>query len=665
VEVPLPEVLIYVYDESGALAALTDDSANPKTNPFTSDDFGNFAFNVAVDGVYRIDYRNGGKPVFSENVIIGIPLQFKGDPGGNVMAIGLFTIAASLPIPIGTDLVQTSGYAARGVGIARYVYDPTVDATYVSTHPAGAAFVSANARGFKLAERVLTPQMFGATGVGDETLYATNYASDVTGSPITITQQTTDGLALNAMFRWLRSLGGGSCYIPKGAYPVYGYLERIDFPCTIEGEGRGLAIIRNCAASPTNTNGYGILVLQPVTLTDITIRDITLDGQVLNRIKPTGEFRNYPLAPYGAVRLVLDRVNVVNSPIDCMATGFNSDMTVSLQAVDCLFSNAYRNTVSLVAGWNQQYTNCIFEKGGIPFGGTAPQYVLDIEPDASANTIKNITFANCAFREAINVLAGGIWAGNVRFVGCRFHAYGGPAGTGNTASQPLLINFRGGEFTLSGCDFEYTGGGYDGQLLLEPPPGSGDYAATEFVKLDGCRLNGCGIAGYSQHMIFNNVEVKNSLWPVLLGGSGIQNLKIKGMTLINVFDPTNRNAGGGAYSSFALTNQFEGRANIDAVDISVDAGEMPAAFVTLLSATTQGYGFLNGAAPGAAAEMKITNIHVSGFYRKLPTAIGKALNTTNFRDWESPNSAPADTAGQTAGPAATYYRNCTMYGDVA
>jgi hypothetical protein len=86
---------------------------------------------------------------------------FKGDPGGNAMAIGLFSQAAALSIPVGTDLVQTSGWGARGVGSATYVYDAAVDATYVAAHPRS-AFVSANGRGFRLSgETISLPQLGG------------------------------------------------------------------------------------------------------------------------------------------------------------------------------------------------------------------------------------------------------------------------------------------------------------------------------------------------------------------------------------------------------------------------------------------------------------------------------------------------------------------------
>jgi hypothetical protein len=45
---------------------------------------------------------------------------FKGDPGGNVMAIGLFSGASALTIPAGVDRIQTTGYRAVGRGDATY-----------------------------------------------------------------------------------------------------------------------------------------------------------------------------------------------------------------------------------------------------------------------------------------------------------------------------------------------------------------------------------------------------------------------------------------------------------------------------------------------------------------------------------------------------------------
>lgn len=87
--------------------------------------------------------------------------SFKGDPGGNAMAIGPFTSAGQLRIEAGYDLVQTSGYDTPGVGAARYSYDPVVDTVYVAANPR-TSFVSANSRGFRIAEGEIAMAAVGA-----------------------------------------------------------------------------------------------------------------------------------------------------------------------------------------------------------------------------------------------------------------------------------------------------------------------------------------------------------------------------------------------------------------------------------------------------------------------------------------------------------------------
>lgn len=98
---------------------------------------------------------------------------FKGDPGGNVMAIGLFSAASLLTIAVGTDLVQTSGHTTLGYGAARYVLDEDVthDAAWVAAHP-NVAFISANARTFILDEtQFLTDGMIGCLPDCDQDAY--------------------------------------------------------------------------------------------------------------------------------------------------------------------------------------------------------------------------------------------------------------------------------------------------------------------------------------------------------------------------------------------------------------------------------------------------------------------------------------------------------------
>jgi hypothetical protein len=115
--------------------------------------------------------RIGGNKVLAPNPVDGaievvdIGDRFKGDPGGNAMAIGLFTAAGTMAIEAGYDLVQTSGWSRVGVGQALYAFDPLIDAAYVATH-LRTAFIDANGRGFRFAGRTLDAFQVGAKGSG-------------------------------------------------------------------------------------------------------------------------------------------------------------------------------------------------------------------------------------------------------------------------------------------------------------------------------------------------------------------------------------------------------------------------------------------------------------------------------------------------------------------
>lgn len=96
-----------------------------------------------------------------------LPAALKGDPGGNAMVIGAFSILAMQLIPAGTDLIRTNGYGVgTGAGGAFYVYDAAVDAAYVAANPRTAK-ISLNGRGFRLAmDQPLYVEHWGAVGDG-------------------------------------------------------------------------------------------------------------------------------------------------------------------------------------------------------------------------------------------------------------------------------------------------------------------------------------------------------------------------------------------------------------------------------------------------------------------------------------------------------------------
>ena len=82
----LPGVAVTVVsDVDGSLAALTDDGGNALPNPFTTDQYGNYYFNVAP-GYYDLLFYYGGRQVFkNSNVNIGAISQL---PAGTVVKIG-------------------------------------------------------------------------------------------------------------------------------------------------------------------------------------------------------------------------------------------------------------------------------------------------------------------------------------------------------------------------------------------------------------------------------------------------------------------------------------------------------------------------------------------------------------------------------------------------
>lgn len=150
--------------------------------------------------------RLGGKVLGFNAATGGFEVQgagsFKGDPGGNVMAIGLFVTGSTLMIPVGADLVQTSGYDRRGIGVARYAFDPGANAAndiaYAAANPR-TSFRSANGRLFKLvAEGWVDVSCFGARG--DDAI--------------------DDTVAIQAAVTFMSGRNGGTLFFPRGDYKV-------------------------------------------------------------------------------------------------------------------------------------------------------------------------------------------------------------------------------------------------------------------------------------------------------------------------------------------------------------------------------------------------------------------------------------------------------------
>jgi hypothetical protein len=117
---------------------------------------------AAADSIfpYRVLGRN---PITGALMELDLPSTFRGDPGGNAMAIGRWASFTSLSIPSGTDQVQTDGYVVRGWGQALYV----LDEDQVSPTATVYRRKSANNRWFRLSkDQPLALSMFGAAADG-------------------------------------------------------------------------------------------------------------------------------------------------------------------------------------------------------------------------------------------------------------------------------------------------------------------------------------------------------------------------------------------------------------------------------------------------------------------------------------------------------------------
>lgn len=148
---PVPGAQIFVYKPDGTEAVLTSDGVTPLAQPVVTDQFGTYSYYHA-DSLVREDVRFAGKLRYRE--MVGKPE--KGDPGGNIMAIGLLKDADGMDLQ-GADLVRTSGNIDVGFGGGFYGADDTID---LGAHPKAGFTASGGQRMRILRSEVLTPQHF-------------------------------------------------------------------------------------------------------------------------------------------------------------------------------------------------------------------------------------------------------------------------------------------------------------------------------------------------------------------------------------------------------------------------------------------------------------------------------------------------------------------------
>lgn len=556
---------------------------------------------------------------------------------------------------------------------------------------------------------LITVKDFGAKGDDDQTLYTANYQSDRVSQPSTITQQTKDGLAFNKAIRYLRNKGGGALYIPEGVYRVYGYLERIDFPCVIYGAGSS-SLIKNCDNSPTDRNGYGVFHIEPEFVSEITFMNLKVDGNGHTRTKPTLEWRSYNFHVCGKPQLRMLNVTSVNATIDCFTTRYtrpfemDGDDILWCKLINCHFEDAYRNTLSLVAGNNIDFVNCTIMGGGYVHGGTNPRFCLDIEPTTgSARThVRNVTFTNCTFARAINVIIGGTW-GQCTFNACTIDASHKHAANADKLGYPWAISLSSlGDWYLNSC--KVIGNKVDKSTICthyNAYDTISDFAENGGLQINATDFQYCGFTGNGRKLSFSNVEFKNSLRPISIKkGSAVPqgDLRVRDLRLVNVFENT---LGSGSSSSFVINVYHNGVIDIDGLSTTVDKTLLLKEFVAEDFTRTAYHGITVDRALASSANNGLLavakNVHSEGYYKRINDAFNL---TKTARDWEKPNLPPADSkiisttvtatltdgavvenvvtnkavtgtglqkdqpqdrvlGGRTTG----YYQNCTMWGD--
>lgn len=230
-----------------------------------------------------------------------------GSPGGNVSSIGLFTAAAGLTIPVGTNVVRTSGHSVLGLGVADYIYDATVNPAYVTANPYS-SFVDAAGRGFKLDT---------SNGVRVEA-----FGADMTGTTVTLKARVDAWIKLAILTGKPALIGAGTLLLsatpgdsttgePDGGVGVSFILTNKTL--LVQGAGKGVTNIRRSNASMT-ANGQPLLRFYAYAGGVLRMKDMTLDTNCNANFPPSGgdlstnfdwqhngcvEVRGNPLANYG------------------------------------------------------------------------------------------------------------------------------------------------------------------------------------------------------------------------------------------------------------------------------------------------------------------------------------------------------------------------------
>lgn len=361
--------------------------------------------------------QRAGRKIIGFNALTGaLELQdtasFKGDPGGNIMAIGLFNAANGMVIPAGVTLVQTSGYATLGTGAALYTYLPgkTID------NKPGTRFMAADGRVFgPIPKRPISITAAGSDA--NAAIMLENARAEIDGHPRT-----------SPPYPGFAGWGVGNVTVPAGNFTIgstWSPYQAIGFQLT--GESR--------YASALNSIAVGGTALRFSTYGGVRLADFLLGATGTASYSP-GSVGINVRGEQGGGHLTIERLHIVGFDT-CILNNFdgNGDKTLVTQTEfngRIGFSNK-GNTQAI--GWT--FLNCAgaASESRYQLGGVGMTAIINDVADLYGSYI---SYPEGSGNHAI------YWTGGTTVLCTKIEQHGGQANApGPFVGQNLLIDASG------------------------------------------------------------------------------------------------------------------------------------------------------------------------------------------------------------------------------